>query len=91
MVKWHKADIGNRMYITIEDGKKISMPRYYKNKIYHEEERKAVAYWAQKNSEQRQQRLEATGNIISSRDKAENDKAAFEKMHYNSTQGRNKI
>lgn len=34
MIKWHKADLNNRMYCTTSDGKKISMPRYYKNKLY---------------------------------------------------------
>lgn len=79
------------MYLVIEDGKKISMPRYYKNKIYHDDERKAVAYWSQKRQQQEQERAIATGNTISSRDKAENDKAAFAKMYHNSVQGRNKI
>jgi hypothetical protein len=34
MVQWHHDDLLNRMYIPIEDGKKIAMPRYYKQKIY---------------------------------------------------------
>lgn len=44
MIKWHKDDLDNRMYMVIEGGKKISMPRYYKDKIYTEEERERVAY-----------------------------------------------
>lgn len=39
MIAWHKNDLNNRMYCNIPDGKKISMPRYYKNKIYEEYER----------------------------------------------------
>lgn len=39
MVKWHKQDLLNRMHLTIADGKKVSMPRYYKSKIYTTEER----------------------------------------------------
>lgn len=39
MVKYHKADINERMYCTLADGKKVSMPRYYKDKIYNEHER----------------------------------------------------
>jgi hypothetical protein len=31
---WHKLDIKNRLYMPIEDGKKLPMPRYYKKKIY---------------------------------------------------------
>lgn len=34
MVKWHKNDLFDRYYVPIEDGKRIAMPRYYKNKIY---------------------------------------------------------
>lgn len=41
--KWHKADLTERMYLNIEEGKKISMPRYYKEKIYTESERKKIA------------------------------------------------
>lgn len=67
------------------------MPRYYKHKIYHEDERKAIAYWTQKATEKRNARLEATGAIPSSRDKAEADKAAFEKMYHNSTKGRDLV
>lgn len=42
MVAWHKANIAERMHIPIEDGKKISMPRYYKNKIYDDFEKLQV-------------------------------------------------
>lgn len=48
--KWHKSDLPNRMYINLEDGKKATMPRYYKDKIYSDEERKVIAV---------QQKLEA--------------------------------
>lgn len=33
MIRWHNAEIG-RMYCNIPGGKKVSMPRYYKDKIY---------------------------------------------------------
>lgn len=39
---WHIADINNRMYCNIDGGKKISMPRYYKEKLYLENERSAI-------------------------------------------------
>lgn len=39
MVNWHKADLENRMYCNLTDGKKCAMPRYYKNKIYNEFEK----------------------------------------------------
>jgi len=47
MIKWHKADIGNRMYVPIKDGKKIAMPRYYKDKLNLDEtEHEAIQYYA---------------------------------------------
>lgn len=42
MVQWHKNDLNSRMYVPIEDGKKIAMPRYYKDKIYTDAERKKI-------------------------------------------------
>jgi hypothetical protein len=42
MRKWHKADIKNRLYVPLKDGKKVSMPRYYKDKLYTVEERQKI-------------------------------------------------
>lgn len=42
MIAWHKADIVNRVYATIPGGKKISLPRYFKEKIYSLEERAMI-------------------------------------------------
>lgn len=42
MVKWHKANLFERMYVNLKDGKKVSMPRYYKEKIYTQDERKII-------------------------------------------------
>lgn len=42
MVRWHKDDLDKRMYVPIEDGKKISMPRYFKDKIYTDKERERL-------------------------------------------------
>lgn len=36
--QWHLNDLENRFYVPIEGGKKIAMPRYYKQKIYSEEQ-----------------------------------------------------
>lgn len=58
MIKWHKDDLQNRMHIVIEDGKKIAMPRYYKDKIYTEQERKIIAHFAKISNEENEFRLE---------------------------------
>jgi hypothetical protein len=39
MVRWHKLDIPTRAYCNLTDGKKITMPRYYKEKIYTNDEK----------------------------------------------------
>lgn len=52
MINWHKIDIEKRMYIPIEDGKKIAMPRYYKDKMYNQEEKDKIAIYMGKISEE---------------------------------------
>lgn len=42
MVAWHKADMYNRYYATNHNFK-TSFPRYYKNKIYTDEEKEQIA------------------------------------------------
>jgi len=45
MVKYHRTDLNNRMFITIPSTKgayKAAMPRYYKTKIYTDKEREAI-------------------------------------------------
>lgn len=42
MIRWHKNDLLNRMYVPLKDGKKCSMPRYYREKMYDEDEKKQV-------------------------------------------------
>lgn len=43
MCSWHIGDLVNRCYCTLPGGVKIAMPRYYKDKIYYENERSAIA------------------------------------------------
>lgn len=45
MVNWHHADLKKRMYMVLPDGKKVSMPRYYKDKIYDEHQRAIIAQY----------------------------------------------
>lgn len=42
MVHWHKSDLENRMYCNLKDGKKISMPRYYKERLYTDSEKEKI-------------------------------------------------
>lgn len=38
MQRWHSLDYKNRLYCNIKDGKKIAMPRYYREKIFSKEQ-----------------------------------------------------
>lgn len=42
MIAWHKADPVNRVYAVIEDGKKVSLPRYFKDRIFSDQERQLI-------------------------------------------------
>lgn len=42
---WHRNDINHRMYCNV-DKKKISMPRYYKDRIYDEKEREDIGNYS---------------------------------------------
>ena len=45
-IKWHKADLKNRRYIRI-NGYKVNMPRYLRNKIYDDREKRiCLKYFA---------------------------------------------
>lgn len=47
MIKWHKSDMLNRMYLPQEDNKKIAMPRYYKEKIYTRIQREHIGIYTE--------------------------------------------
>lgn len=50
------------MYLTIEDGKKIAMPRYYKEKIYSHMERSEISGFQKGEIERRM--LEETEQLV---------------------------
>jgi hypothetical protein len=43
MIQWHHYAMTSRSYVTI-DGKQIAMPRYYRDRLYSKDEKKALAY-----------------------------------------------
>lgn len=88
MVNWHKNDIDNRMYVNIEQNKKIAMPRYYKQRIYTDEQRKKIAWFNQEKYEQQEEKLklelgENYNNVM-----AERHLQQFKKMHKNATKNK---
>lgn len=81
MIKWHKK--GKRMFIQIEDGKKISMPRYYRDKIWSKIEKQVIGLDIQKEADERRRKAEQDPmyytNVL------ESQKAAIRKQQQKST------
>lgn len=50
-IKWHKAKVEERCYLPLKGGKKASMPRYYKDKLYGEGEKFRISVHMQAESE----------------------------------------
>lgn len=95
MVNWHRADMNNRMYCNVEDGKKIAMPRYYKNKVYTDYERWQIQLQNAEQHEKMQiefeKKMQEEYGDIWPHIKAERDMKAFESMYKKSLENRKKI
>lgn len=95
MVKWHEADIYERMYCNVQDGKKIAMPRYYKDKIYTMEQREHIAAnMVTKMFEAEQQKeielYQLHGENLE-KVKVEIHQQKFKKMYSNASKNRDKL
>lgn len=82
--RWHKADLENRMYNTIEDGKKLAMPRYFKEKIYTEIERKVIALRSKAKADLEEQKLIDTQTLGEFQNYEQSKIAAFKAQQKNS-------
>lgn len=85
MVQWHKNHMEDRQYLTIADGKKIAMPRYYKLKIYDDDERSIIADAAKVKAEKQfLQKFKKYGDklplMVENNRLAENAKAKFKNI-----------
>lgn len=89
MIKWHKADTEKRMYIPIKDGKKIAMPRYYKDKMYTEGEKFIISNYLRKVAEKEEEKLEKEYGEKKNAILAEQHLNQFRKMHKSAIQNRN--
>lgn len=95
MINWYMADLENRMYCTLKDGRKITMPRYYKDKLFSDSNfetqacadlvRKRVGHLNKVRLIQEALKAEREGGPNYWRDKAENDLAAFRRMKYDAS------
>lgn len=92
MVEWHLADIENRMYINVGSGKKAAMPKYYKDRIYTDDQRAVInAVQMHKGIEERNKLIEKIGNEEYDRVWEESKIAAFTAANINSKKTRNKV
>lgn len=89
IINYHHADLINRFHLTIEDGKKIAMPRYYKQKIYTDQERKRIAFFLLRDMIKRQEKVEISypgGYNSYVRDKVQSDLGKFRRFNSPSQQ-----
>jgi hypothetical protein len=83
MINWHKNSLEQRMYIAIEDGKKIAMPRYYKDKMYNEDEKDKINEYMAKISEELDIQISKEFSSFTEQEKVISERHifAFKKMH----------
>ena len=95
MKKWHKNDLLNRMYVPIQEGKKIAMPRYYKDKIYSETQKLLInnhlkVVMSDEAIKAELELINEFGNIAE-RILVERHQKSFDVMYKNTQMGRDKL
>jgi len=95
MKVWHHTSLLNRMYVPITGGKKIAMPRYYKDKIYSESQKLMINNHLKivMSDEAVKAELELINEFGEYAEKVlvERHKYSFDKMYKNTQQGRDKL
>lgn len=88
MIKWHKQDLLHRNFVTSQEGYKVSMPRYYKLKLYSllEQEKLANESLMAAIDKLYVQATEEFGNVRAFRDKKADLTASYKRLHYKSLQ-----
>lgn len=56
-IQWHKQKLSERFYVPLLDGKKASLPRYYKQKMYSESELEKIKIAMKAKSEAEENKL----------------------------------
>ncbi|AXH71943.1 MAG: replication initiator protein [Microviridae sp.] len=85
MIQWHKADISNRVYCNLPGGKKKSMPRYYRDKMYTAEERGFLKGEFEKKNRELDEAAARHGKLQTARQREQAVKAAFKAMETEDT------
>jgi len=80
--KWHTSDLLNRCYVNVPGGIKATMPRYYKEKLYSEEQRKQIKLFFEQVCSKETWETYAKSKPLDYRNKKEGIKAAFRKMNF---------
>jgi hypothetical protein len=89
MIKWHKERLEERAYIPMKDGKKIAMPRYYKDKLYNEYEKFYINNHMRALSEEMEMELQNEHGENKNAILAQVHLNQFRKMYKTSTENRN--
>lgn len=76
------------MHLTLEDGKKVAMPRYYKDKLYTRDERSEISGYQKGEMEKR---FVEHAAAITARERNESVQAAFDRYFKTAAEGRSKI
>lgn len=95
MKKWHFNNMVNRMYVPLPGGKKIAMPRYYKDKIYSETQKLLINNHLKiiMSDEAVKAELDLVKEFGDYAEKVlvERHMSSFEKMYKNTQMGRDKL
>lgn len=86
--KWHIKKLSDRMYLQIDDGKKIAMPRYYKQKIYTDEQRAAVKFWTEKRICENEKKILQSGKIETAKNAKARVDEQFARMYKRANESR---
>lgn len=85
MVEWHRSDLMERMYVRAQDGKRVSMPRYFKDRIYTKEERELIGqHVAAMRAQDLEKLIDELGMEVYLHEKVEYEKYRFEKLRASS-------
>lgn len=85
MQSWHLQKLKERMYVNLTDGKKASMPRYYKERIYTPLERTMIGEYYQQTVDKKLLELEKNPEFHSQR--AQAHKHLYSLQDYKNNQG----
>lgn len=95
MKKWHHNSLLERMYVPTLDGKKIAMPRYYKERVYSPTQKLLISNHFKKEMperfEEEYQNFKEEYGELHGKAYMEQVQRLFEKMYNDSQLGRDKL